>query len=134
MSKSSPAILHKLARNAKMLGLTVVSETSQAVVISNASNNLTISYVDASMTPSVVGGVDDTVSPFLGIGTANPGKIKIKSSSTANDNMTDILDSAVAAQVLQMCSALANNIILENSDASFSAELRGHSDLIGMGQ
>jgi hypothetical protein len=125
MSKSSAAILHKMARNAKMLGLTVNSESATAVVIKNGSNDLTISYVDASFSPSVVGGVDDSVSPFLGIGAANPGKMKIKSSSTANDNMTDIIDSAVAAQVLAM---------VENSDASFSATLRGHSDLLGMGQ
>lgn len=130
----SAAILHKLARNAKMLGLTVNSESQTAVVIDNGSNDLTISYVDASFSPAVVGGVDSSVSPYLGIGVGNPGKIKIKSSSTANDNMTDILDSEVAAKVLAMCASMANNILLENSDASFSAEVRGHSDLIGLGQ
>jgi hypothetical protein len=131
---NSAAILHKLARNAKMLGLTVNSESQTAVVIENGSNDLTISYVDAVFSPAVVGGVDPASSPFLGIGVGNPGKVKIKSSSTAADNMTDILDSAVAAQVLAMCAALANDILLENSDASFSATLRGHSDLIGLGQ
>jgi len=44
------------------------------------------------------------------------------------------LDSETAAKVLAMCAALANNIMLENSDASFSAEIRGHADLIGLGQ
>ncbi len=133
MSQSAQ-ILKKLARNAKQLGLTVVSESQSAVVIDNGSNDLTISYVDASFSPSMVGGVDGSASPFLGIGVGNPGKIKIKSASTANDNMSDILDSAAAAQVLAMCAALANDILLENSDASFSAALRGHSDLLGMGQ
>jgi hypothetical protein len=131
---NSAAILHKLARNAKMLGLTVNSESQSAVVIDNGSNDLTISYVDASFSPSVVGGVDSSVSPYLGIGVGNPGKIKIKSASTAADNMTDILDSAVAAQVLAMCASLANDIVLENSDATFTATLRGHSDIIGLGQ
>jgi hypothetical protein len=131
---NSAAILQKLARNAKMLGLTVNSESQSAVVIENASNDLTISYVAASYSPSVVGGVDGNVSPFLGIGVGNPGKVMIKSASSANDNMTDILDSAVAAKVLAMCAALANDIRLENSDASFSAEIRGHSDLLGLGQ
>lgn len=134
MSKVAAAILHKMARNAAMIGLTVNSESQSAVVIENGSNDLTISYVDASFSPSLVGGVDDSVSPYLGIGTANPGKMKIKSSISAGSNMSDILDSAVAAQVLQMISALANDIILENGSASFSATLRGHSDLLGMGQ
>lgn len=131
---NSAAILHKLARNAKMLGLTVNSESQSAVVIENGSNDLTISYVDASFSPSVVGGVDSSVSPFLGIGVGNPGKIKIKSAINTAGDMTDILDSAVAAKVLAMVAALANDIRLENSDASASADIRGHSDIIGLGQ
>lgn len=131
---NSAAILHKLARNAKMLGLTVNSESQSAVVIENGSNDLTISYVDASFSPSVVGGVDSSVSPFLGIGVGNPGKIKIKSAINTAGDMTDILDSAVAAKVLAMVAALANDISLENSDASASADIRGHSDIIGLGQ
>lgn len=131
---NSAAILHKLARNAKQLGLTVNSESQSAVVIDNGSNDLTISYVDASFSPSVVGGVDSANSPYLGIGVGNPGKIKIKSAISTADDMTDILDSAVAAKVLAMCAAMANDIALENSDASFTADIRGHSDLIGLGQ
>ena len=131
---NSAAILHKLARNAKMLGLTVNSESQSAVVIENGSNDLTISYVDASFSPSVVGGVNSSVSPFLGIGVGNPGKIKIKSAINTAGDMTDILDSAVAAKVLAMVAALANDISLENSDASASADIRGHSDIIGLGQ
>lgn len=131
---NSAAILKKLARNAKMLGLTVNSESHTAVVIENGSNDLTISYVDASFDPAVVGGVDSSVSPYLGIGVGNPGKIKIKSASSVNGNITDVLDSVVAAKVLAMCAALANDILLENGDASASAEIRGHADLIGLGQ
>lgn len=128
------AILHKLARNAKMLGMTVNSESNTAVVIENGSNDLTISYVDAVFSPSVVGGVDSTVSPYLGIGVGNPGKILIKSAISTADTMADVIDSTVAAKVLAMCAALANDIRLENSDAAFSADIRGHSDLLGMGQ
>jgi hypothetical protein len=127
-------ILFKLARNAKMLGLTVNSQTHAAVVIENGSNDLTISYVDASFSPAVVGGVDPANSPYLGIGVGNPGKILIKSAISTADSMADVIDSTVAAKVLAMCAALANDIRLENSDAAFSAEIRGHSDLLGMGQ
>jgi hypothetical protein len=127
------AILQKLARNAQMMGLTVVSQSQVAVVIDNGSNDLTISYMDASFSPSQVGGVDSSVSPYLGIGVGNPGKIKIKSASSAVGDMTDILDSQAAAQVLAMCASMANDIRLENG-GSFSADLRGHSDLLGMGE
>jgi hypothetical protein len=126
-------ILAKIARNAKQIGLTVNSESQTAVVIENGSNDLTVSYVDASI-QSPMGGVSDASSPFLGIGIANPGKIKIKSAISTNDNMTDILDSVVAAKVLALCAGKANNIILENSDAAFSAEIPGHPDLLGMGE
>ena len=130
----SKAILYKLARNAQVLGMTVVSQSNTAVVIDNGSNDLTISYVDASFTPSMVGGVDPAVSPFLGIGVGNPGKVKITSSIHTSGNMTDILDSATAAKVLAMCAALANDITLSNDNGSFTAEIRGHSDRIGLGQ
>ena len=126
-------VLDKIARNAEMLGLTVVSRGSaNEVVIDNGSNDLTVSYVDASI-QSPMGGVDGSVSPFLGIGIGNPGKIKIKSASTAADDMSDILDSAIAAQVLAVCAWHANDILLENSDATFSASVRGSADQIGLG-
>lgn len=131
---NSKQILQKIARNAKMVGLTVNSESQTAVVIENGSNDLTVSYVDASFSPAVVGGVDSTVSPYLGIGVGNPGKIMIKSASTAADSIADVIDSLVAAKVLALCAAFANDIRLENSDATFSGEIRGHSDLLGMGQ
>jgi hypothetical protein len=130
---NSKQILVKIARNAGMVGLTVVSQTASTVVIDNGSNDLTISYVAASIqTP--MGGVDSSVSPYLGIGIANPGKIQIKSASTAADNISDVIDSLVAAKVLALCAAFANDIRLENSDATFTGEIRGHADLIGMGQ
>jgi|ERR1051325_7348672 hypothetical protein len=130
---NSVQILAKLARDAAQVGLTVNSQSQSAVVIENGSNDLTISYVAASI-QAPMGGVDPSVSPYLGIGVGNPGKLKLKSSSTANDNITDVLDSVVAAKVLALMAGFANNILLENSDATFSAEIRGHADLIGMGQ
>jgi hypothetical protein len=130
---NSRQVLAKIARNAAQLGLTVNSQSATQVVIENGSNDLTVSYVDASIA-SPQGGVDPSVSPYLGIGVGNPGKIKIKSSSTANNNMSDIVDSLVAAKVLAVCAAFANDIVLENSDASFSGEIRGHADVIGLGQ
>jgi hypothetical protein len=129
---NSAAILHKLARNAKMLGMTVNSESQSAVVIENGSNDLTISYVDASFSPAVVGGVDGTVSPFLGIGVGNPGKLKIKGAAGATWALT--IDSLVAGKVLAMCAALANDIQISGSGDEDLGTIRGHSDIIGLGQ
>jgi hypothetical protein len=128
---NSKQILQKLARNAKMLGLTVNSESQSAVVIENGSNDLTISYVDASFSPAVVGGVDSSSSPFLGIGVGNPGKVKI--SSQLGTTVALLIDSATAAKVLCMCAALANDIALMDG-ATVLADIRGHSDIIGLGQ
>jgi hypothetical protein len=121
---NSKQILQKMARNAKMLGLTVNSESQTAVVIENGTNDLTISYADASFSPSVVGGVDSSVSPYLGIGVGNPGKIVI--------TCADAALSATGMKVLAMCAASANS--LQISLNSVVTEIRGHSDIIGLGQ
>lgn len=121
---NSKQILQKLARNAKMLGLTVNSESQTAVVIENGTNDITIGYQDASFSPSVVGGVSDTASPFLGIGVGNPGKITITSADASLN--------ATGMKVLAMCAATAND--LRVSLNSVVTEIRGHSDIIGLGQ
>lgn len=121
---NSKQILQKLARNAKMLGLTVNSESQSAVVIENGANDITISYVDASFSPSIVGGVDSSVSPFLGIGVSAPGKIAI--------TCADATLSATGMKVLAMCASMANDIKVSLN--SVDTEIRGHSDLLGMGQ
>jgi hypothetical protein len=127
------SIMNKVARNAQILGLTVSAQTASSVTISNGSNALVVSYVLASIL-SPMGGVDPAVSPYLGIGIANPGQIQLQSSINTNGNITDVIDGVVAAQVLQLLSGFANDILLKNSDSSFSARLRGDADLIGMGQ
>lgn len=130
---NSVQILAKLARNAAQVGLIVNSQSASAVVIENGSNDLEISYVAASIA-SPQGGVDPSVSPYLGIGVGNPGKLKLKSAINSAGDITDVLDSIVAAKVLALMAGMANDIMLENSDASFSGDIRGHADLIGMGQ
>lgn len=137
---NSIAILQKMARNATMLGQTVVSQSQTEVVIANGSNNLYISYNNATFTPAVVGGVDDTVSPFLGIGVGNPGQIVLQSAT--GTTVPTVIDGAVAAQVLGMLAALANDIIIANNTtlgnaaipADQLARIRGQSDIIGLGQ
>jgi len=129
---NSKQILAKLARNAKQVGLTVNSQSQTAVTIENGSNDLTITYTDASFTPSVVGGVDSSASPFLGIGVGNPGRITITSQLAVSVNT--LLDTLVAAKVLALCAAMANDIQLLDNTAGDLGTIRGHSDLLGLGQ
>jgi hypothetical protein len=121
---NSAQILHKLARNARMLGLQVNSESATAVVIENGANDITIGYQNASFSPAMVGGVDGSTSPFLGIGVGNPGKITI--------TCADAALSQTGMKVLAMCASMANDI--EVSLNGVVTQIRGHSDLIGLGQ
>jgi hypothetical protein len=129
---NSRQILAKISREAKLMGLTVNSESASAIVIENGSNDLTVSYVAASI-QSPMGGVDPSVSPFLGVGIAAPGAIKMKSAVSAAGTIADVTDTLVSAKLLAICAGFANDIVLENSDASFSGRIRGHGDLVGMG-
>lgn len=131
---NSAQILAKIARDAAMLGLTVNSQTATAVVIENGSNDLTVSYVAGSTSPAMMGGVDSSSAPFLGIGHGGPGKIKITSAIHTAGTIADVLDSITAAKLLAKCAGFANNILLSNDDASWTGEIRGHADLIGMGE
>jgi len=126
------AILDKIARNCTMLGLTA-SRVADTVVVENGSNDLTISLVAADIMKPM-GGIDPMVSPFLGIGVANPSKIKMKSAVSTADTIADVIDGAVAAKVLKMLGGFVNDIVLENSDAAFTLEMRGHAEMIGVGQ
>lgn len=126
-------IMAKIARNCAQRGLTVNSNSGSAVVIENGSNDLTVSYVAASI-DLPMGGVSPASSPFLGVGVVSPGQLKLKSASTATDTIADVLDTTVAATVLAVLVGLGNDIVLENVDATFSATIRGNADLLGMGQ
>lgn len=130
---NSVQILNKIARAAEISGLTLVSQTSTAVVVDNSSNDLTISYTAADI-DAPMGGVSSAAAPYLGMGIVNPGTIKIKSASTAADAVTDVIDSVIAAKVFRIVCGFANDVHLENSDATFSLVLPGNVDFVGLGQ
>lgn len=126
-------IMAKIERNARQLGLTIVSSSGTNVVIDNGSNDFTVSYVQPTIT-APMGGVDGSASPFLGIGVVSPGQLKMKSAIATAGTIADVMDSLIAARVVHMLGWMANDIVLENSTASFTATLRGHSDVLGAGQ
>ena len=126
------SIMNKVARNAQTIGLTVVSQTPSNVVILNGSNNLTVGYILAQI-QSPMGGVDPQISPFLGIGIANPGQLSL--SSASGTSIPGLIDGAIAAQVLCMLAWFANDIVLLSDDGSTQlARLRGDSDMLNVGQ
>jgi hypothetical protein len=126
-------ILNKLQRNLTQLGLTINSNDGVTLVVENGANDLSVTYVDAVIARPMAG-VDPTVPPFLGIGTANPGQIKITSAGHGAVAMSDILDTAIAAQVFAECMGFANDVLLSNDYASFTAVIRASADLRGLGQ
>lgn len=121
-------VLDKIKRNLDAVG---VSATRNATSVTAA--GLTISYVDASI-QSPMGGVSDASSPFLGIGIANPGSIKIKGAAGENTIAGIFVNSSDLA-VLACCARFANDVIVEAGDTTTElARLAGHPDLKMMGQ
>ena len=70
---NAAAILQKLARNLDQLD---IAESQGLNTVTAGADSLVVSYVNASL-QSPMAGIDDTVSPYLGIGIAAPGKLKI---------------------------------------------------------
>lgn len=116
------SILDKIERNCKQLGLTT-SRTSSSILVAEG---MTITYSAATI-QAPMGGVDGSVTPFLGLGVANPGKIAI-------DLAAADLDTRAKVQVLHVCAGHANSIVLSNAATSaVNGEIQGHADLLGMG-
>lgn len=135
MSASSGFILDKIFRNATQLGLTVTRGAS-SVTIENGSNDLVISYSDAVIA-APMGGIDGSVSPFLGIGVANPGKIVITGATyTGSATVGTLIDTAIAAQAFAIVMGFGNDIQLVQAGtvASLSVEIRAFADFRGMGR
>lgn len=139
MSKIIDARLDKIKRNLDILGISA-TRGAASVTVENGSNDLVITYVDADI-QSPMGGVDDSANPFLGIGTANPGKLQITGAgvNTANPaTVGELIDTQIAAQVLALVVGSSNDVVLSNANAGagadLEAEIRGHADLLGMGQ
>ena len=138
-----PAMMQKIARDAQIMGLNVTAQGYvngiANVQIQDGGNTLWVSYLSAVFSPSVVGGIDSTISPFLGIGAANPGQLTLQNS--AGTTVATVISTQVGAQVLAMLAGRANDIVIANNSnlgapapADQLAFIRGSSDLLGQGQ
>lgn len=123
-------ILDKIKRN---LDILKIPATRNADNVTLDNTDRVISYVDADI-QKPMGGIDDSVSPFLGIGVGNPGQLKLKGAAGETDLATIMAD-AETVRVLGMLSAFANDKVIESGDDTTElAVIEGHTDLIGMGQ
>jgi hypothetical protein len=155
------SISNKIARNAQILGYTVSAQGEDSfgnayVTITADSGSLSVYYLTAAI-QLPMGGVSNTVSPYLGIGVANPGQLMLVSSSSAAGSMADIINGPISANIFGMCAGFANDLILANSDVlsgrsasdpsvnglpasvggagePYWVRVRGSTDLLGMGQ
>jgi len=122
-------ILDKIVRKLELNGEAPVRGAADITV-----RGMVISYEAASI-QSPMGGVDGDSNPFLGIGVANPGRIKIVANT---DDMTTIFSNDAAGKARLMIIGLlgdfANDKVLRNnSDNADLSVIRGH-ELLGMGQ
>jgi len=107
------SIMDKLERNCKQLGIATSRPSAESVI----AGGITITYVDAVI-QSPMGGIDDSINPFLGIGVASPGKLSLDANPVSLEEL----------QVFHIVSGMANNILLP------SGEIQGSVDLLGMGE
>ena len=122
------AIMDKIVRNMKARGLDA-TRTSTGLL----SDGLIVSYSDKSGNAPQIG-VDSSSSPFLGIGVAAPGSIKIKGAAGEN-TIALMMVSADNLSLVSVVSGLANDIIIEAGDTTAElARIAGHSDVLGLGE
>lgn len=124
----SVAILDKVKRNLDAQGIVAVRGQNTVTAA-----GITISYVDA-LIQSPMGGVDGTVSPYLGIGIGNPGKLQLKGAAGEN-TIAGIFVTGDDLRVMAVATRFANNVLIQAGDTTaILAEIAGHPDLNSMGQ
>jgi len=135
-------ILDKIQRNLEQASISVTRTGTKL-----EAGNIKVQY-EAADIQSPMGGVDDSASPFLGIGTANPGKLIVSGLLDADSTIASIFVDATDLRTLRICTGIGNTIIVrpgETTDTAadgspiFTASadlavLEGHVDLLGMGQ
>lgn len=125
-------ILDKLVRNLGQRGVTAVRSGATALVTKTGGDVLTVSYVDKAI-QSPMGGVSPAASPYLGIGVAAPGSLKVKGAA-AETSIAAIFDTSEALALLAELAGFANDVVVERGDNTTElARIRGTADNLGMG-
>jgi len=127
-------IMDKLARNLTQRGYgSAVAESGAVVTVTKTGGgSLVVSYVPAAI-QSPMGGINATVSPYLGIGIANPGVLMVKG-STGQNTISALISSVEALVLLDELAGFANDILLQAGDSTTQlAYIEGTADWLGMG-
>jgi len=127
------AILDKVVRNMLQRGYPNTVRSGDTVLVTKTGGDvLTVSYTDKNV-QSPMGGVSAATSPFLGIGIAAPGSLKIKGAA-AETTIAGIFDTVEALALLNELAGFANDIVVERGDNTTElARLRGHETVLGLG-
>lgn len=126
------AMLDKIARNMKQRGVTASRVGDTVEVTKTGGDKLSVSYVEKAV-QKPMGGVDGSVSPFLGIGIAAPGSLKMKGDAGEN-TIAAIVDTAEALELMHELAGYANDVIIEAGDTTTQlARVKGSADSIGLG-
>ena len=125
-------ILDKIVRNMKQRGVSAERSGDLALITKAGGDVLSVSYVEKAV-QSPMGGVSDAVSPFLGIGVAAPGSLKIKGDA-GETSLALVFDTAEALELMHEVAGYANDVVIESGDSTTElARVRGHEHLLGMG-
>lgn len=125
-------ILDKVVRNLKMRGITAERSGDTALVTKTGGDVLTVSYVD-KVIQAPMGGVDASASPFLGIGVAAPGTLKVKAEAGVT-TVAGLIDTVEAVALMVELAGFGNDIVLEaGSSTAQIARIAGDCDRQGMG-
>jgi hypothetical protein len=129
-------ILDKIERNMGQRGLAgnLTRTDADTITITGGANDLVITYDETTGGsknggPSSIRGVSDADSPFLGIGNAGAGTIRMESAGGA---LTAVLDTVDKITAFSEASGFANDIVLEHSGGD--TRIRGQADVLGLGE
>jgi hypothetical protein len=125
-------ILDKVERNMKQRGFSAERVGETVELEKTGGDKLVVSYAEKAL-QSPMGGVDDSASPFLGIGIAAPGSLKLKGAAGEN-TIAAIFDTAEALELMHELAGYANDVVVEEGDSATElARIKGHAHLLGLG-
>lgn len=109
-----------------------VTEVGNTVQLTQANGHvITVTYVPKAV-QSPMGGIDPTVSPYLGIGIAAPGSLQMQGQSGDNTFAAIFTDQSAAELLLEL-SGYANDVLVTAGSGTVLARIRGLDSLLGMG-
>lgn len=127
-------ILDKIVRNMLQRGFPNTVRSGVTVLVTKTGGNvLVVSYTDKAV-QSPMGGVSPLTSPYLGIGIAAPGSLKLKGAAGEN-TIAAIVTTVEALALLKELDGFANDLVVEAGDTTTQlARITGTADMLGMGQ